>query len=305
MPMLALLILFWLNFATAKPSLLAPTIEQWQVGEPDKEPVSVSGLFPNTFMDPTCSEEQKSKITSAWNGAKKLIEAQTSFDSSHDSVPHKTFFGFDWNVKGDTEAEYRTTKIVENNERAGKLFKGEVPDNEQFNFYCKDIEDNCDESETAAISWYKKKAGNQGFIQTTVFCPDFFDEVDNLEELIEQYKDKPDEQVKLELFEMTDAITFLHETYHYRVVHLNKPAILDYDSKAGDYDTGSSEDNWYLARDKGTIETSVNADSYVFVALVIYLQQTFKTSNIALPEDMRGKNPSERESLGVSWLGRR
>jgi hypothetical protein len=109
--------------------------------------------------------------------------------------------------------------------------------------------------------------------------------VQDLEELIEKYKDKPNENIMLEHFDMTGALTLLHETYHFAVVDLRDPATTDYESTA--------EDCWFLARDVGTIKTYANAESYALDAFVIYLQQTFKSSNIALPLVARGLNAAQ------------
>jgi hypothetical protein len=275
-PILVLLVLFWLSSATVHPSVYTPTIAERQV-----RPTTTyagyqlsSDFFPGTLIQDQCSDKQKETLKTAWKGAKKLAEAQTSIVSGYDyDAVHRAWFGDDWNVKGDPEVEARTKTITDNMARLAKLFRGEVEDHENFVFWCEDKRGDCD-GDTWAASFFNTMEQGTRHYQSTAFCPIFFEE-DILEEFVEMFGGHPDKETRIDLYEETTAVTMLHEIYHYNFVVSNNP-ILDI--------TTNAEDNYRLAREKGTKETYLNADSYAIDALVIYLQQRFKSSTPALPK---------------------
>jgi len=65
-----------------------------------------------------------------------------------------------------------------------------------------------------------------------------------------------------------------HELWHYKDL-VTKP-------RAGDYGY-KPQGTWELARDKGTNYAYVNADSYAYDAVAIYVQQHFKSSMSPVP----------------------
>ncbi|EPE35587.1 Metalloproteases (zincins), catalytic [Glarea lozoyensis ATCC 20868] len=274
--MLVLMALFCLSCATAHPPVYTPAIAERQV--PSNTYLrgfqQASDLFPRTLIQDRCSDKQKETLRTAWKGAKKLAEAQTSTVTGYDyDAVHRAWFGDDWNVKGDPEVERRTQIITDNMARLTKLFRGEVGDHDNFVFWCEDKYGNCEGEAWAASFEHTLEHG--ALYQSTVFCPEFFEEEDVLEEDVEMFGGHPDDETRIDHFQDTTAVTMLHEIYHYQFVVSDNPTL-----DIAEYGAGF---DYQLAREKGTEETYLNANSYAMDALVIYLQQTFQSSTPALP----------------------
>ncbi|EPE30868.1 Metalloproteases (zincins), catalytic [Glarea lozoyensis ATCC 20868] len=151
MLLLVFLALTWLALVVAGPSSYEPRIiRQLQPRKPEPEPAypptletlrlsPIAGVFPRTFIDPTRTAEQKSKLTTAWNDAKLLVEAQTNVINGFDyDTPYRNWLGKDWNAKGGSNLEYQSKVIADKLDRLAELFRGEVENNDEFIWWCKD-----------------------------------------------------------------------------------------------------------------------------------------------------------------------
>jgi hypothetical protein len=298
---LALLMLTWLGFAAAGPLSYEPRITQRLT--PAKETpytfelapsrptlealqsLQVAGVFPRTFIDPTCTAEQKSKITTAWNDAKLLAEAQINIISGFDyDTPYRNWLGKDWNAKGDPNKESHSKSIADKLAQLAKLFRGEVPDREYFIWWCTDWSHDCEPFNRlstspgrGAFSWIKRGPRNgddtQPVIneQSTVFCQQFF-EAPTLGEQIAVYKDDTDAQLIIDNFHENTGVWMLKEIYHYYAVRRTSQSTIDYLLTAKDCFGRETKDAY------------INAESYTFCSLAIYLQQTFQTPTSPRPE---------------------
>jgi hypothetical protein len=289
-----------LSFGVAHPSSYKPTIEQRQmpntepesltheVGEPDFQdgmyidPMGgppfplMKGVLPSTYLDPACNSVEESILREAWEGAKLIVDAQTTIASEYDyNLPHKTWLGDGWNAKGKPVVVYRVKSIADNFKRIARLYGGGIDDKEIIVWRCTEgLQDEMmcgqqrddDKLFLALSANYPGRKGHGNRIHVTMFCPLFFRR-ETLGEQIGRYKDDKDGQLRMINFQPSTAHALLHETWHYDIV--SKPPTLDY--ATGVYDT------YNLARINGTRLASTNADSYTYDGLAIYLQQTFKS----------------------------
>jgi hypothetical protein len=276
MRILSFLISVCLSVATAHPFSHTPTIYQRQVPGLPEGVEPMDNVFPRTYVDKTCTDEEKAIMKTAWDEAKLLADAATNIVSGYDyNVPYTQWFGDDWNVKGNSRAELRTKLITNNFRRLRKVFRGDIKKSEYFIWWCKDDLGQCT-GQTQAATWRNKKRDGQRWIylQETVLCPLFMNG-ETLGEQIARYENDEDEkeQIQIDNLEENTAQTMLHEIFHYGIV--SKPQTLDHAEAA--------ELNNKLAREAGTKMTFVNADSYAFVCLAIYVHQTFQTSMPPVP----------------------
>jgi hypothetical protein len=280
-----------LRFTTANPLLSTPTIEQRQapgVGIPGSDRSIMPGVFPRTYIDPRCTTEERSKIKTAWDEAKLLVDDYREV--------HKLWFGNEWNARDTPVHAGRSKAIADNFKRLARLFNGELPDSENFLWWCNDHpnEDRCSDEEgeeftdaqLGARTWYRD---DQDFgqdkehvinIQHVVFCPMWF-EAESLVKQIARYKDDEAEQKFIENFESNAGVYMLHEIYHWRVV--GSPPIVDY--------AYGAENSINLAREKGTEFAYGNSDSYTLDALHLYMMQAFKPT-AATPESVSNGDSS-------------
>jgi hypothetical protein len=80
----------------------------------------------------------------------------------------------------------------------------------------------------------------------------------------------------IENFQGTTAMTMFHEVYHYKDL-VSRPRTDDFAYHA--------TETYNLAKQEGTRVAYVNAESYAFDALAIYLQQRFNTKYPPAPEE--------------------
>jgi hypothetical protein len=195
-----------LGFGVTHPSSHKRTIEQRQVpdtkpgpapvifvDEPDIQDGKYTDLtggppFPPLegmcSQDPACTSVQKSNLTDAWNDAKAIVEAQSTFVSGYDyNFAHTTWIGNDWNATGDRKINFRTKNIAANFLRIARLFGGKLGEKELIVWRCSDDADllllcgseDDDPLETMAMTKYYNGREGRGYrVQTTLFCPDFF-----------------------------------------------------------------------------------------------------------------------------------
>jgi hypothetical protein len=271
----ALLVSISFGFTAASPPSYKPSLNQQRT--PKAESYSFAPLhnvFPGTYAHSGCNSLQISELKAAWDDAKLLAEAQTNIVVGYNyNLPHRTWLGDEWNAGGTPKQAYQAEAIEDNFTELARLFRGEMGGKQETIWRCTeekdDSEEQCD-GKTYASTYHDLNSVKTGYVrQTSLFCPLFF-ELEALTLLIDRYKDDKNGQLDMHNFESNTAHTMLHEIYHYELVALGRPQIID-------YATGTDK-NYALARVNGTGVAYVNADSYAFDALAIYLHQTFKSS---------------------------
>ncbi|EPE24122.1 Metalloproteases (zincins), catalytic [Glarea lozoyensis ATCC 20868] len=239
-------------------------------GGPPFPPMSY--FFPRTFLDPACDKE---KLLEAWEHVKQIVEAQTGDIEDYDyNLPHSIWLGDEWNAVGNPVLQGRSEAIAENLKRIANLFNGVIDDNEMFVWRC--TEPLVDESvcfvkktnreviATTAKHWNERTKMRE---QMIMFCPLFFQQP-AITDIIRNYFNDQIAQRYMENFYGSTAQFMLHEMWHWGVV--SDPPTLDY--KYG------IEEAYELARTDGTKVAYVNADSYTYDGLAIYIQQAYFSS---------------------------
>ncbi|EPE30643.1 Metalloproteases (zincins), catalytic [Glarea lozoyensis ATCC 20868] len=281
MPISIPLVSLWLGFAATHhiPHIIA--VEKRQA--PDEEWHRDYDVFPNTYIDPKCTEQQIGIIKSAWYDSKLLADAQTNQQGGYDyNVPHSMWLGKDW-VRWDNShsnaaaaTNRHTFAIWQNFENLKKLYAGTPTSggNFQILWYCDDIYNACDGS-THAYYNNQQLASEDLEIHSTIFCDRFF-AAESLGVQMERHKDNPRERLIIDNYETSTAVTMLHEVYHYK--HLVAyPSTKD--------DAYHAQKCYDLAHDQGTPGVYRNADSYALDALAIYLQRHWQTVIPPAPQE--------------------
>ncbi|EPE31040.1 Metalloproteases (zincins), catalytic [Glarea lozoyensis ATCC 20868] len=310
----ALLVLFiCLGFSVTHPSSHKTTIEQRQVPDAEPSPAPVvfmdepdiqnlnyidpsSGLpfpplkyvFPSTYLDPECTGAEELILKHAWRVARDIVAAQTTtFRDYNYDFPHSCWLGDDWNSAGD-HSKY----IADSFKLIQRLFGGLMKDKNIIVWRCSESSnpslicrtgiDGTQLETTATTKYHVGRQGRGYWVQTTLFCPRFF-QYETLKQQVERYKDEKEGQLRIANFEYRTAKTMLHETWHYGVV-----------SDAIDYVYGSQA-CYKLARSNGAQITSLNADSLAYDGLAIYLHRKFKSIHPPTTEEhleaLRAQNP--------------
>ncbi|EPE30776.1 Metalloproteases (zincins), catalytic [Glarea lozoyensis ATCC 20868] len=215
---------------------------------------SMEGVLPSTYLDPACNGAEASIVSEAWEGAKLIVEAQTTIVSDYDyNLPHKTWLGDGLNASGKPVVEYRSKSIADNFKKLARLYGGGIDDKEIIVWRCTEglkDEPMCSQQMGAgvlALALSAEYSGRNGHGN--------------------RVHDDKEGQLRMASFPVSTAHALLHETWHYRIVSQPRTA---------DYATGV-ETTYNLARREGTRVAFTNADSYTYDGLAIYLQQTFKS----------------------------
>ncbi|KAK4696662.1 hypothetical protein P7C71_g1303, partial [Lecanoromycetidae sp. Uapishka_2] len=257
---------------------------------------STAGGIPRKFIDKKCTLDQKQKITAAWEEAKLLAQAQTTYKLLYQyNIPHTRWLGKDWNSQGSyIPWRYDFRKLIgasafclDNLTRLAKLYSDRsFPAHEFIYWYCYDDNNVCNDF-TQAVSW--DSIGTFWSNHYTVFCPNFYGRA-TLATKMDEYANNLPEQKVMENFQLNRGHIMLHETYHYKDL-VSQPRIEDYD------DGYQAQSAWDLAKNKGTNFAYLNADSYAFDALAIYIQQYYESTGRRQlnQQDLRRSTP---------WLGR-
>ncbi|EPE24125.1 hypothetical protein GLAREA_07975 [Glarea lozoyensis ATCC 20868] len=154
----ALLVLcVYLDFGVTHPSWHTPTIEQRQVPSAEPSPADypdildgkyqdpnggpsfppLEGVFPNTYIDPKCTNPEIKILKDAWEGAKLVAMAQNDSISGYDyNFAHSTWIGDNWNERSNHKTESRSSSITANIKQLARLFGGKIEPDELIVWRC-------------------------------------------------------------------------------------------------------------------------------------------------------------------------
>jgi hypothetical protein len=147
------------------------------------------------------------------------------------------------------------------------IFGDDAPKSDYLFWSCKDLRNACTVDLTGATTAYTWS--DPGWFWSnhyTVFCGPFFG-LPSVSTLITRYQGQPHAQKVMDFFEDSRGGTIYHEIFHTTMITNPLAVDLSYGAK----------ECWKLAKEEGTKDATINADSYHLDAMAIYVQQTYKS----------------------------